>query len=122
VCNPGVSGEDCSQLLQEVLPMELCVVKHQNNTATAIFSYLNKNDVPVTIPVGDGNKITPGAADRGQPTTFLPGSDVPKFEVLFDVGSSVTFTLGRRSVTINADSCACKGAQTGRSLLSRLLM
>ena len=38
-----------------------------------VFGYMNRNwDEEPDIPVGPANAITPGAADRGQPTHFLP--------------------------------------------------
>ncbi len=38
-----------------------------------LFGYMNRNwEEQPDIPVGDGNKFSPGLADRGQPTHFLP--------------------------------------------------
>lgn len=37
------------------------------------FAYFSHNFEPVTAPVGSRNRFEPGGADRGQPTTFLPG-------------------------------------------------
>ena len=37
------------------------------------FAYFSHNFEPVTVPPGPRNRFEPAAADRGQPTTFLPG-------------------------------------------------
>ena len=37
------------------------------------FAYFSHNFEPVTVPAGPRNRFEPAAADRGQPTTFLPG-------------------------------------------------
>ena len=38
-----------------------------------LFGYLNRNwEAEPDIPVGSGNNFSPGSADRGQPTHFLP--------------------------------------------------
>lgn len=37
------------------------------------FAYFSHNFETVTAPVGERNRFEPGDADRGQPTTFLPG-------------------------------------------------
>ena len=37
------------------------------------FAYFSHNFEPVTVPSGPRNRFDPDAADRGQPTTFLPG-------------------------------------------------
>ncbi len=37
------------------------------------FAYFSHNFEPVTVPAGTQNRFEPDDADRGQPTTFLPG-------------------------------------------------
>lgn len=46
---------------------------NDDGTFTLVFGYHNANPVAVDIPAGADNGFTPGPADRGQPTTFLPG-------------------------------------------------
>lgn len=58
----------------------------------AHFGYFNRNDYPVTIPVGNDNKFTPSPVDRGQPRLFEPGRQRFVFAVPFD-GSNLVWTL-----------------------------
>jgi hypothetical protein len=45
------------------------------------FGYINREGVEVTVPAGPDNGFEPGPADRGQPTTFLPGRQEHVFTV-----------------------------------------
>ena len=47
-------------------------VRNADGSLTLAFGYYNVNRVEVTI-AGEDNAFLPGAADRGQPTVFLPG-------------------------------------------------
>lgn len=47
-------------------------VRNADGSLTLAFGYYNVNRVAVTVTGGD-NAFLPGAADRGQPTVFLPG-------------------------------------------------
>src|SRR5689334_16868715 len=38
-----------------------------------VFGYMNRNADPIEVPLGPGNQVDPAPADRGQPTSFLPG-------------------------------------------------
>ncbi|MSR21773.1 MAG: hypothetical protein EXR91_12510 [Gemmatimonadetes bacterium] len=47
-----------------------------------IFGYMNRNWLEeVDVPVGEGNSFSPGPADRGQPTHFLPRRNRFTFKV-----------------------------------------
>jgi hypothetical protein len=47
--------------------------RNPDGTYTLSFGYINRNSQEVLdIPVGPANQFTPGEADRGQPTHFLP--------------------------------------------------
>src|SRR5215813_10052422 len=48
-------------------------VHNADGTYTLSFGYFNMNAVDVTVPPGDANSFTPGAADRNQPVLFLKG-------------------------------------------------
>jgi hypothetical protein len=50
-----------------------CVLDH-GSTYDATFGYENDNPGGEMVPVGDANNFSPGARDRGQPTTFAPGT------------------------------------------------
>jgi hypothetical protein len=48
---------------------------HSPDTSrTVSLGYQSFNSASVSVPAGVDNKISYGAADQGQPTTFLPGS------------------------------------------------
>jgi len=63
-----------------------------------LFGYLNRNwDEELDIPVGSDNYFSPGLADRGQPTHFLPRRNRYVFRVHmpadFDQSQEVVWTL-----------------------------
>src|SRR5262245_31681334 len=45
------------------------------------FGYINRNSAETAIPVGPANSFDGGQADRGQPTTFLPGRQEHVFTI-----------------------------------------
>ena len=47
-------------------------IANADGSLTLAFGYYNVNRVEVTV-TGDDNAFLPGAADRNQPTVFLPG-------------------------------------------------
>lgn len=58
---------------QDVVPVYEGWLKNADGTFTFVFGYFNRNwKEELAIPVGPDNKLEPGAADRGQPTYFLP--------------------------------------------------
>lgn len=57
--------------------------ENDDGTFSLIFGYMNENwDEQPDILVGDNNFFTPGLADRGQPTRFLPRRNRFTFEVV----------------------------------------
>src|SRR5664279_3076941 len=56
-----------------VKPFLNCYWDNGNNSVTVSLGATSSNAGNVTVPVGGDNKITQGAADRGQPTTFANG-------------------------------------------------
>jgi len=54
-----------------------------DGTISLVFGYFNENwEEEPDIPVGEHNFFSPGAADRGQPTHFLPRRNRFTFEVV----------------------------------------
>ena len=74
----------------------------------ASFGYVNLNlDEALDIPVGAGNAIAPGPADRGQPTHFLAGHQKGVFTVPLPDGAAseeITWTLSVRGQTTSVPS------------------
>src|SRR5262245_33249970 len=47
--------------------------ENADGTFSMIFGYMNRNwEEEIDVPVGPDNNISPGTADQGQPTHFLP--------------------------------------------------
>ena len=65
------------------------------------FAYFSHNFEPVTVPPGPRNRFDPAAADRGQPTTFLPGHH--RFQCIMvlgpDFAGGLRWTLDHAGVT-----------------------
>ena len=56
---------------------------NEDGTITLTFGYFNHNwEEELDIPVGENNFFTPGEADRGQPTHFLPRRNRFTFDVV----------------------------------------
>jgi hypothetical protein len=85
---------------QTITPAVECVANLGSGNYEAHFSYNNPNAVGSNIPVGTKNSFTPTPADRGQLTTFAPGSHRDVFKVSF-TGGTLSWKLG--SLTVTAD-------------------
>ena len=70
---------------QGVAPVFEGYQENPDGTYTLFFGYMNENwEEELFVPIGTDNGFSPGPADRGQPTRFLPrrnrmvfGIDVP---------------------------------------------
>jgi len=57
--------------------------QNEDGTYSFIFGYMNENwEEILDIPIGESNYFSPGDADRGQPTHFLPRRNRFTFEVV----------------------------------------
>ena len=57
--------------------------ENPDGTFSFMFGYMNENwEEQPFVPVGDANFFSPGEADRGQPTKFLPRRNRFNFEVV----------------------------------------
>ena len=57
--------------------------QNEDGTYSFIFGYFNENwEQEIDVPVGENNRFSPGAEDRGQPTHFLPRRNRFTFEVI----------------------------------------
>lgn len=80
---------------------------------TVVLGYRSTASAPVTVTPGSGaDDLSPGAADRGQPSTFQPGEHHGAWLLTVDAAAepSLTWTLGGRSVAIDATAPACTDA------------
>jgi uncharacterized repeat protein (TIGR01451 family) len=77
------------------LPISPAVKCVDDNGATfeAIFNVTNDNPGAVTVPIGSGNSFSPDPQDRGQPTTFNPGTMESVVKTTANRGDSLTWTV-----------------------------
>jgi uncharacterized repeat protein (TIGR01451 family) len=85
-----------------VKPFVNCV-DNTGDTFSATFTYTSAESATVTIPAGSaGNSFSPAPANRGQPSTFAPGSD--EFTVMgIPNGTSLAWTLTTETATATAN-------------------
>lgn len=119
-------NEEGNQLTEPIKPIFECYVDNNDGTGTGYFGYLNQNNAPATIPVGEDNKVTGGPTgdDEGQPTEFAPGrTDYvdnagtfepgnAAFSVDFDLTGNAVWTLtdpagDTRTATAGIDGALC---------------
>ena len=56
--------------------------RNPDGSFNLLFGYMNRNwDEEPDLPIGEDNRFSPGAADRGQPTHFVPRRNRFVFEV-----------------------------------------
>lgn len=92
---------------QNVVPLYRGWFAGADGRTYAAFEYLNRNsEETLDIPVGPDNRFTPGPADRGQPTHFLPGHRPGVFAVPLPEGSTeeISWTLRIRGATLTIPS------------------
>jgi hypothetical protein len=81
--------------------------KSPDGTTYFLFGYMNRNwEEEIDVPIGPDNIITPGAADRGQPTHFQPRRNRFVFKVPvpkeFTVKDEMIWTLTTKGKTEKA--------------------
>lgn len=105
-----------------VVPILDCVTYNQAlNQVTANFGYVNTSGSTQTIAIGASNFFSPNPMNRGQLTSFLPGTFHNALQVTFDISAAptLTWTLGGGSVTASNDpanycnSCSCPAGPVG---------
>jgi hypothetical protein len=93
-------------------PFLNCYWDNGDNTVTVSLGVTSGNAGTVSVPVGGDNKITQGAADRGQPTSFASGThnNVWAFTVSYpEINAGINWQLSGSSVAVNAvTQCASK--------------
>jgi hypothetical protein len=80
--------------------------KNPDGTIDLHFGYMNQNwDEELDVPVGPDNSFSPGPADQGQPTHFLPRRNrfIFKLRAPADLGTKeIVWTLTNRGKTFKA--------------------
>jgi hypothetical protein len=86
-------------------PILNCYWDNGDNTVTVSLAVSSSNSATVSVPVGNDNKITQGAADRGQPTAFAAGlhNNVWAFTVSYaEINAGINWQLAGNSVAVDA--------------------
>ena len=93
-------------------PYVNCVWTNPDTTRTVSLGYQSYNSASVSVPAGVDNMISYGAADQGQPTTFLPGSHDYAFALTM---TNAQYQAGNwylvsatANLTSNGTACATK--------------
>lgn len=101
---PAAEGQSTD--VADVIPLLDCVnFDPDTQQVTARFGYANPNATATAIPVGVDNFFSPPPSDRGQPTSFQPGTHPSAFSATFQLDqiSSFTWYLQGREVTASND-------------------
>jgi hypothetical protein len=86
-----------------------CVAKLSATQYQAFFGYRNLENFALFIAVGPDNRVTPAPPARGQPTRFLPGTQVDAVAVDFVAGQTAKWQLPAGAATATASSTLCPG-------------
>ena len=93
---------------QAVVPIYEGWFEDGDGVVHASYGYVNLNlDEALDVPIGAGNAIEPGPADRGQPTHFLAGHQKGVFTVPLPAGTAsgeISWTLSVRGQTTSIPS------------------
>lgn len=80
-----------------------CVQAAGGATYSVTFDYNSGSTTTVTIPAGPDNSVSPRGPNRGQPTSFAPGSHLDVFTVTGVVGTTTTWTVRHGGYTSSAE-------------------
>ena len=104
---PVISSQMQHARGQYVVPLYSGWFTGADGRTYAAYEYLNRNSAEtLDIPIGPDNRFTPGPADRGQPTHFLPGHRPGVFAVPLPAGSTeeISWTLRIRGESFSMPS------------------
>ncbi len=101
-----VTASSSSPECARVEPIAECI---DGSTAglKATFGYRNTNEFPVVVPAGALNYFSPAPANRGQPTTLLPGLNRAAFEATFT--NTLAWNLDGVSAGVSKSTPICPG-------------
>ena len=82
VTSQGASAQNSYQTGQNISPAFEGWEENEDGSFNLVFGYMNRNwQEELDVPVGPENHISPGPADQGQPTHFLPRRNRYVFKV-----------------------------------------
>jgi hypothetical protein len=111
LAGPAAASKRPDSRASGLTPIIECSVSSAGVTKT-IFGYDNHGS-SATVAVGPLNGFSPGPMDRGQPTSFVPGTRINVFTVA-DTGQTkhLTWSLGGQRVHAPGPPCASSPVQS----------
>ncbi len=93
-----------------VQPMLECVWQDgaDPHVYEAVWGYNNTSSTMVALPIGASNGFSPEPADRGQGTSFLPGSHDNTMVTPWDGNGTLKWTLDAGTAVAKKNSSACE--------------
>jgi hypothetical protein len=108
----AASGAQAAVPAGSLKPFLNCYWDNGDNTVTVSIGVTSSNAGTVNVYVGTDNRVTQGAADRGQPETFASGThnNVWSFTVSYvEINAGINWQLSGNSVAVDAvTQCATK--------------
>ena len=90
-----------------VKPVLKCVEKLSSTSYRAHFGYTNSGSATISIPIGFNNRFYPNPQGRGQPTSFLRGTQADVVQATFSSSSAVAWVLGYTIQIATTSSAKC---------------
>jgi hypothetical protein len=111
LAGPAAAADlDCTPMgdpaCRDLAPVVECVWVETNGSRTIVWGYDNPSTVVIHIDIGNKNNMSPGAADGGQVTEFLPGRHLNAF-VTNVPGTSASWRLGNNTASLSGSTAAC---------------
>jgi hypothetical protein len=86
--SPAEPKPDVTPAPGKLIPTKEQPCNQGDGTIRISFGYTSRHNTPVFLEIGEKNQFSPGAPDRGQPTTFMPGIHTDVFIVNIPTNSS----------------------------------
>ena len=112
LCGERAGAEPSSAAQQVPLrPFVTCVEALPDGRLRAHWGYLNASRSPLQRKLGSTNQLSPGAAERGQPTQFKVGYVVDAFSSVFAADATSTWTLDDVRASADKHGHRCSAEQ-----------
>jgi len=112
-CSSATDDDETNPVVAKITPIAECVDVNQNGTLVAHFGYQNAGTSAVALPVGAKNYLTPGATDRGQPTTFATGRTSNVFTVTFPSTETLKWIVADTTAAASIATERCQPGNLG---------
>ncbi len=112
-CGSAQDDDETNPALPRVTPIAECVDLNQDGSLVAHFGYQNDASSAVEVAIGGTNYMTPGAANRGQPTTFVTGRISNAFTVTIPSTQTLTWIVGTTSAAAGIATQRCQTSPLG---------